>query len=56
MAADVVPKVSRAWRDAGREGEPRLAALAYFSLGDDAAGVSRAYLQECYAFLGPMGR
>jgi len=53
MAAGMVPKVRAAWREAGRAGEPRLAALAYFSLGDDAEQDSRTYLREYYAFLGP---
>jgi alkanesulfonate monooxygenase SsuD/methylene tetrahydromethanopterin reductase-like flavin-dependent oxidoreductase (luciferase family) len=42
-----------AWRDAGREGEPRLAALVYFSLGDDAVGQAERYLGDYYAFIGP---
>ena len=36
----------------GRDGSPRLAALAYFSLGDDAEGHARRYLMDYYAFLG----
>jgi alkanesulfonate monooxygenase SsuD/methylene tetrahydromethanopterin reductase-like flavin-dependent oxidoreductase (luciferase family) len=52
MAAGFVPKVTAAWRDAGREGEPRVAALAYFSLGADAEAESRAYLRDYYGFLG----
>lgn len=50
MAAPMVEKVRAAWRDAGREGEPRFAALVYFGLGDDEA--SRASLRTYYAFLG----
>jgi alkanesulfonate monooxygenase SsuD/methylene tetrahydromethanopterin reductase-like flavin-dependent oxidoreductase (luciferase family) len=42
----------RAWREAGREGEPRLASLSYVSLGQDAEGHARRYLGEYYAFLG----
>ncbi|MFL6072321.1 MAG: LLM class flavin-dependent oxidoreductase [Mycobacteriales bacterium] len=42
----------RAWRDAGRDGEPRLAALAYASLGDDASDHARSYLGHYYGFLG----
>jgi len=41
-----------AWADAGRSGQPRLAALAYFSLGDDAEEASREYLKHYYAFTG----
>ena len=43
-------KVRRAWQEAGREGEPRFAALVYFGLGDDDA--SRAALRRYYGFLG----
>ncbi|HEY6549775.1 MAG TPA: hypothetical protein VIY71_01095 [Solirubrobacterales bacterium] len=35
-----------------REGEPRTAALAYFSLGDRAEEDARAYLTDYYAWLG----
>ena len=50
MAAPVIEKVRRAWADAGREGEPRIAALVYFGLGDESA--SRASLLKYYGFLG----
>jgi alkanesulfonate monooxygenase SsuD/methylene tetrahydromethanopterin reductase-like flavin-dependent oxidoreductase (luciferase family) len=50
--APIVEKVRAAWREAGRDGEPRIAALAYFSLGDDATDDSLAYLRDYYAFLG----
>ena len=53
MAHTFVPKILDAWREAGREGEPRIAALAYFSLGDDAEADSRTYLHDYYAFTGP---
>jgi alkanesulfonate monooxygenase SsuD/methylene tetrahydromethanopterin reductase-like flavin-dependent oxidoreductase (luciferase family) len=42
----------RAWTEAGREGAPRLVAIAYVSLGDDAEGHARAYLGDYYSFLG----
>jgi alkanesulfonate monooxygenase SsuD/methylene tetrahydromethanopterin reductase-like flavin-dependent oxidoreductase (luciferase family) len=45
-------RARRAWREAGRDGQPRLAALAYVSLGDDAEGHARRYLGEYYAFMG----
>jgi alkanesulfonate monooxygenase SsuD/methylene tetrahydromethanopterin reductase-like flavin-dependent oxidoreductase (luciferase family) len=45
-------RVRNAWSAAGRTGEPRLAALAYFSLGDDAEEASRRYLLDYYGFLG----
>lgn len=51
MVAGGFEKAREAWRQGGREGDPRLAVLQYFSLGDEAA--SRAYLHEYYSFLGP---
>lgn len=42
----------RAWREAGREAEPRLAAIAYVSLGEDGAEHARRYLGDYYGFLG----
>jgi alkanesulfonate monooxygenase SsuD/methylene tetrahydromethanopterin reductase-like flavin-dependent oxidoreductase (luciferase family) len=50
MAAPMIEKVRQAWRDAGREGEPRLAALVYYGLGDEEA--SKASLRGYYGFLG----
>lgn len=44
-------KVRAAWSAAGREGAPRIVALAYFSLGD-LEEASRGYLLDYY---GPMG-
>jgi alkanesulfonate monooxygenase SsuD/methylene tetrahydromethanopterin reductase-like flavin-dependent oxidoreductase (luciferase family) len=41
-----------AWKEAGNEGEPRLLALGYFSLGDDAEKHAQEYLTDYYAFLG----
>jgi alkanesulfonate monooxygenase SsuD/methylene tetrahydromethanopterin reductase-like flavin-dependent oxidoreductase (luciferase family) len=51
MAARFVDRVRTAWRDAGREGAPRLAALNYFSLGDTEEQ-SRANVLDYYAWLG----
>ncbi|AKH84333.1 N5,N10-methylene tetrahydromethanopterin reductase [Streptomyces sp. CNQ-509] len=45
-------KARAAWREAGREGEPRVAALAYVSLGPDAEEHARSYLLDYYGFLG----
>jgi alkanesulfonate monooxygenase SsuD/methylene tetrahydromethanopterin reductase-like flavin-dependent oxidoreductase (luciferase family) len=42
----------QAWADAGREGTPRLVAIAYVSLGDDAEGHAQRYLGDYYSFLG----
>ena len=41
-----------AWREAGRDGEPRTMALFYFSLGDRAEEQARATLGAYYAFAG----
>jgi alkanesulfonate monooxygenase SsuD/methylene tetrahydromethanopterin reductase-like flavin-dependent oxidoreductase (luciferase family) len=42
----------RAWRDGGRAGEPRLVAIAYVSLGDDAESHAQRYLGDYYSFAG----
>jgi alkanesulfonate monooxygenase SsuD/methylene tetrahydromethanopterin reductase-like flavin-dependent oxidoreductase (luciferase family) len=48
--APMVQRIRQEWQAAGREGEPRFAALSYFGLGDPDA--SRASLRRYYAFLG----
>jgi alkanesulfonate monooxygenase SsuD/methylene tetrahydromethanopterin reductase-like flavin-dependent oxidoreductase (luciferase family) len=53
QAAAFIPRIQAAWAEARRDGEPRLAALAYYSLGDDAEAGSLAYLRDYYGFLGP---
>jgi alkanesulfonate monooxygenase SsuD/methylene tetrahydromethanopterin reductase-like flavin-dependent oxidoreductase (luciferase family) len=50
-----IKQVHAAWQEAGREGQPRMAALSYFSLGSEVETDSRAYLRHYYAFLGPYG-
>ena len=52
MAGPMIERVRARWKEAGREGEPRLAALSYFSLGADAEEDSRAYLRDYYSNLG----
>jgi alkanesulfonate monooxygenase SsuD/methylene tetrahydromethanopterin reductase-like flavin-dependent oxidoreductase (luciferase family) len=49
MAAPFIEKVRQAWRAAGREDEPRFAALAYYGLGDEAE--SYAALRRYYGFI-----
>jgi alkanesulfonate monooxygenase SsuD/methylene tetrahydromethanopterin reductase-like flavin-dependent oxidoreductase (luciferase family) len=49
---EALPKLEAAWRDAGREGEPRKMALSYFSLDDDPEGQARATIGHYYGFLG----
>jgi alkanesulfonate monooxygenase SsuD/methylene tetrahydromethanopterin reductase-like flavin-dependent oxidoreductase (luciferase family) len=50
--AEMAEKAKAAWREAGREGEPRLMGLAYYSLGERAEEEAKAYLMDYYAFLG----
>jgi alkanesulfonate monooxygenase SsuD/methylene tetrahydromethanopterin reductase-like flavin-dependent oxidoreductase (luciferase family) len=45
-------QVREAWAEAGRDGEPHIAALAYFGLGDQAADGAGRYLMDYYAFVG----
>jgi alkanesulfonate monooxygenase SsuD/methylene tetrahydromethanopterin reductase-like flavin-dependent oxidoreductase (luciferase family) len=45
-------RVRTEWREAGKEGEPRIVTLAYFSLGDDVESASYEYLRHYYRFLG----
>ena len=52
MMAPIADKVRKAWSDAGREGEPRFAALNYFALGPDAKDGSSRYLKDYYGWLG----
>ena len=47
MVAQMAQKVRTAWTDGGREGRPRIVALAYFSLGDTLEE-SRRYLLDYY--------
>jgi alkanesulfonate monooxygenase SsuD/methylene tetrahydromethanopterin reductase-like flavin-dependent oxidoreductase (luciferase family) len=48
----MVEKLLAAWREYGREGEPRRAAIQYFALGDDPEGDTRASIGHYYAFAG----
>ena len=50
--AKFADKAKVAWIAAGREGKPRIYALAYFSIGDDVEEASVAYLRDYYAFAG----
>ena len=52
MLAPFLERVRGAWRDAGREGQARIVALVYYSLGD--AADSRAYLLDYYEAMGDM--
>jgi alkanesulfonate monooxygenase SsuD/methylene tetrahydromethanopterin reductase-like flavin-dependent oxidoreductase (luciferase family) len=52
MFAGALAKLRDAWSAAGREGQPRTAALFYFGLGDAAEHNAQRYLLDYYAFLG----
>ncbi len=49
---EAVPKLEAAWKEAGREGEPRKIALGYFSLGPDAERNANEKLRHYYTWLG----
>jgi len=53
MTRVFIEKVRAAWREAGREGDPRIVALAYFSLGDTLEE-SRSSLLDYYQPMGDM--
>jgi alkanesulfonate monooxygenase SsuD/methylene tetrahydromethanopterin reductase-like flavin-dependent oxidoreductase (luciferase family) len=44
--------VERAWQESGRNGKPRIMAIAYFSLGPEARKNADWYLGDYYGFLG----
>lgn len=50
--AEGAAKTRAAWSDAGREGEPRTMALAYFALGERGEEDASTYLTDYYAWLG----
>jgi len=52
LAREGAEKARAAWSEAGREGEPHVMALAYFSLGERAEEVVRENLMDYYAWLG----
>jgi alkanesulfonate monooxygenase SsuD/methylene tetrahydromethanopterin reductase-like flavin-dependent oxidoreductase (luciferase family) len=52
QAQAIADKVRATWKGAGRAGEPRISALGYYSLGEDAAQASVEYLRDYYGFLG----
>lgn len=51
-AEPMVRDIRDPWHEAGREGEPRLLGLAYFSTDDRYAAESDAYLRRYYAYAG----
>ena len=59
-AADMVgpfaERVRAAWEAAGREGRPRIAALTYFSMSEQAVEESKRTILDYYEYLGPMAQ
>jgi alkanesulfonate monooxygenase SsuD/methylene tetrahydromethanopterin reductase-like flavin-dependent oxidoreductase (luciferase family) len=53
MFAGGAAAVRAAWREADRPGQPRLLALAYFALGDDAHTAATEHLHDYYGFAPP---
>lgn len=51
-AEPMVRTILDAWREAGRDGDPRLLGLAYFSTDDRFTAESDAYLRSYYAYAG----
>jgi alkanesulfonate monooxygenase SsuD/methylene tetrahydromethanopterin reductase-like flavin-dependent oxidoreductase (luciferase family) len=47
-----VQQLEAEWEKAGRDGEPRKMALAYYSLGPDGKANADSYLRDYYAWLG----
>jgi alkanesulfonate monooxygenase SsuD/methylene tetrahydromethanopterin reductase-like flavin-dependent oxidoreductase (luciferase family) len=45
-------RLQAAWKDAGRDGQPRRLALGYYGLGDGAREQVDGYITDYYAFIG----
>lgn len=56
MFGEAAEGVRGAWSEAGRDGDPYLASLAYFSLGPNAEENAQENIGDYYAFLGEDGR
>ena len=52
MLTDGREKARAAWKAAGREGEPRIAGLAYYGLGEGGPANADSTLHDYYGFLG----
>jgi alkanesulfonate monooxygenase SsuD/methylene tetrahydromethanopterin reductase-like flavin-dependent oxidoreductase (luciferase family) len=53
--AEAAAGVRKAWKEAGRDGAPKLKSLAYFSLGPNAEENARNSIGHYYAWLGEVG-
>ncbi len=54
MIPPFAEKLRAAWKAAGRDGEPRIVALAYYALGPNAEEGARKDLGHYYAWTGPV--
>ena len=52
MAGGAIDEFKKAWTEAGGTGQPRIVALAYFSLGEEHTAESLHNLRTYYGFLG----
>jgi alkanesulfonate monooxygenase SsuD/methylene tetrahydromethanopterin reductase-like flavin-dependent oxidoreductase (luciferase family) len=48
----VIERVKKAWREAGRKGEPEFRALGYFAIGEGAQEEAQANLMDYYGEYG----
>src|SRR6266536_1048157 len=55
-AVPMIERVRTAWKESGRQGEPRIGALAYFALGAEAARTGASNLLDYYSFFGPQAQ
>ena len=49
-------RVRQAWKDSGRPGQPRIAALSYFAMQEDRTEESKANLVDYYGYLGDLAQ
>ncbi|HEV3234943.1 MAG TPA: LLM class flavin-dependent oxidoreductase [Candidatus Dormibacteraeota bacterium] len=54
MIPPFAEKLRAAWKEAGREGEPRIVVLGYFALGPNAEEGARKDLMHYYEWIGPV--
>jgi probable F420-dependent oxidoreductase len=55
QVADMAQRVRAEWKDAGRNGQPKIVALTYYSMLEDRVEESRASLLDYYGHLGEWG-
>jgi alkanesulfonate monooxygenase SsuD/methylene tetrahydromethanopterin reductase-like flavin-dependent oxidoreductase (luciferase family) len=53
VGGPIAERVRQAWKEGGREGDPRIVGLTYFALGEGAADTALAYLSDYYGGYGP---